>query len=73
MSRELSNDTQTALEQIANGWGREPTLAHPDCLCGRRSGYLDVGYYEFQGRVYVHPRPTGIKYWPCPVHPKARR
>ncbi len=28
-------DREKALAAIASGWGREPTAAHPDCVCGK--------------------------------------
>lgn len=32
---DLSQDREKALEQIAAGWGRTATRAHPLCTCGK--------------------------------------
>lgn len=60
MSRELPQDVEKALEALANGWGREPTFAHPDCNC------IAEAQRRMDGRAYDRGEP-------CPVHPKARR
>ncbi len=33
--RPLPADREKALSAIADGWGREASAAHPDCLCGK--------------------------------------
>ncbi len=33
--RPLPADREKALAAIAAGWGREPTAAHPYCVCGK--------------------------------------
>lgn len=72
-ARELPADWEKALEAIANGWGRTPTTAHPDCLCGGRAQYCRVGgYREIQGRVYVLRTVSWPHNVPCPVHSRQR-
>ncbi len=74
----LPADREKALAAIAAGWGREPSLAHPDCLCGKPipkpSPAPDVltdrgGYIEWvrQNRAWVN----GRRRYPranCPMH-----
>lgn len=70
MTRDLPLDTEKALEAVAEGWTRTPTIAHPDCLC--RVEKTDVMFIAVRDFV-VRPahRQTRLE---CPVHPpKPRR
>lgn len=67
---ELPADREKALDAIANGWSRTPTLAHPECLCGRAER-TDFEWRELCGDWFTARRRRVVI--PCPVHPKARR
>lgn len=72
MTRDLPLDTEKALEAVAEGWTRTPTIAHPDCLC--RVKKTDIQYFTVgDDHIVVRPahRQTRLE---CPVHPpKPRR
>ncbi len=76
--RPLPADREKALAAIAAGWGREPSLAHPDCLCGKpipqpprppnviddRDGYIA---WVRQHRAWVNGRRWYFRS-DCPMH-----
>lgn len=70
MSRELSNDTEKALEQIAAGWGRKPTHAHPDCTCLVKQDRTEIEW--FNGVTGVRARPKPWRRPACPIHETGR-
>lgn len=67
MTRELPADREKALEAIANGWTRQPTTAHPDCLCAGRAQFTPIKFIESpNAKIWVQRGWT--KTVPCPLH-----
>lgn len=61
---DLPLDTEKRLEKVAGGWGREPTPAHPLCVCGKPTGKVSAVVVDDQGK----PAPIRGTRATCPVH-----
>lgn len=73
LPRELPADREKALEAIANGWTRQPTHAHPDCICMVSETHIVwVGCWWDDNRPQAQARRPQPKR-PCPIHGARRR
>lgn len=62
---DLPPDREKALERIAQGWGRIPTQAHPDCICNKPiPGTVDPRWEDHEG----NPVPKRGQKKDCPLH-----
>lgn len=60
----LPTHVQRDLDRAAQGIGRTPTAAHPDCICGKPTGEVSTTWVTFAG----DPAPIRHTKDDCPQH-----